>query len=65
MSITSYIGKIYYQCGMCSDLSLTEKYQWIGTITKQELKICAKCAKREGGKGWQEKSQRLKRLKQK
>ena len=66
MSVREYLGKFYYQCLMCTDLSFTEKYKWIGDITEKELTICAKCAKREiGGKKWQIKSQRLKKLKQK
>ena len=63
--INSYLGKFYYKCNMCEDMSYTEKYLWIGTITKQELKICSKCAKREGGRGWPKENQRLKKLKQK
>ncbi len=66
MSISKYIGKIYYRCQMCDDLSFTDKYKWVGDITKQELNICAKCAQREvGKKSWQEKSQQIKKLSQK
>ena len=60
--INSYIGKIHYRCGMCHEIEYNDKYLWIGAITKSELKICAKCAKREGGKQWQKESQRLKKL---
>jgi hypothetical protein len=56
--VREYIGKIYYRCG-------NDKYLYVGAITKEELKICGQCAKREGGKKWQEESQRLKNLKQK
>ena len=65
MAVDKYIGKIYYRCGMCHEIEHNDKYSWIGTLTKQELKICAKCARREGGKKWPEKSQQLKNLKQK
>ena len=50
---------------MCHEIELNDKYLWIGSITKDELKICMKCAKREGGKQWPKESQRLKKLKQK
>ena len=63
--INSYIGKINYRCNMCHEIEYNDKYLWIGSITKDELRICAKCAKREGGKGWEKESQRLKNSKQK
>jgi protein-arginine kinase activator protein McsA len=63
--VKEYIGKIYYRCGMCHEIEYSDKYLWIGTISKTELKICSQCTKREGGKKWQEENQRLKNLKQK
>ena len=63
--IKEYIGKIHYRCGMCHEVEYNDKYLYVGAITKQELKICNKCAKREGGKQWQEESQRIKKLSQK
>lgn len=64
--VKEYIGKIYYRCDMCEDLSYTDKYKWEGDITKQKLTICAKCAQREmGKKTWQEKNQQIKKLSQK
>ena len=66
MSVKSYIGKIYYRCAMCHNTEQSDKYKWIGELTKTELIICYNCAKREiGGKSWPKKSQRLKKSKQK
>ena len=65
MGVNEYLGKFNYRCEMCHRIEYSDTYKWIGDITKQELKICAKCARREGGKKWPEKSQQLKNLKQK
>ena len=63
--VNEYIGKIYYRCEMCHEMDYNDKYLWIGAITKQKIKICASCARREGGKQWPKENQRLKKLKQK
>mgnify|MGYP003139555146 FL=1 len=63
--VRKYIGKIYYRCSMCHEIEHNDKYLWIGAVTGIEMKICTKCAKREGGKKWPKESQRLKNLKQK
>ena len=43
------IGKFSRRCDMCHDYKMNgEFYKWVGIITKTELTICKKCAKREG-----------------
>ena len=60
--VVKYLGKVNEKCNMCHDIKYTDRYLWIGFITEQELRICAKCAEREGGrKIWKEKSQQLKK----
>jgi len=64
--ITEFLGKYNYKCNMCKRIEYNDKYRWIGFFTNDKLTICAKCAKREGGKKvWKEKSQLLKKLSQK
>ena len=65
MSVREFLGKYYYQCQMCKAMEYDDKYKWIGRITEIELTICNKCAKREEGKKWKEKSQQIKKLSQK
>ena len=44
-----FIGKLSRKCDMCKDYKMNgEFYLWKGIITKTELIICKKCAKREG-----------------
>ena len=65
MAVREYVGKIHYRCAMCHEVEFNDKYKWIGTLTKTTITICAKCAKREGGKQWPIKNQQLKKFKQK
>ena len=45
----SNLGKMSRQCDMCKDYKMNSPfYKWVGIITKTELIICNKCAKREG-----------------
>jgi len=64
--VVEFLGKHNHICDMCKKTEYNDKYKWIGFITNDKLKICAKCAEREGGKKvWKEKSQLLKKLSQK
>ena len=37
------------KCDMCKTYKMNSPfYKWVGIITKSELTICTKCAKREG-----------------
>ena len=64
--ITENLGKEYYECDMCKESRFTERWRWIGSITKTKLTICTKCAERETGKKlWKEKSQQIRKLSQK
>ena len=66
MGVTKYIGKIHYMCNMCGETEYSDKYEWIGEITKTKLNICHRCAKREvGSKVWKKRSQQIKKLSQK
>ena len=45
----SELGKMSRRCEMCKDYKMNSMfYKWVGIITKAELTICTKCAKREG-----------------
>ena len=45
----SSLGKMSKTCPMCKTYRMSnEFYKWVGIITKNELTICTKCAKREG-----------------
>ena len=45
----SEIGKMSRKCDMCKVYKMNSPfYKWGGIITKTELIICHKCAKREG-----------------
>ena len=45
----SSLGKMSRNCDMCKDYKMSSPfYKWVGIITKSELIICTKCAKREG-----------------
>ena len=45
----SSLGKMSRNCDMCKDYKMSSPfYKWVGVITKTELTICDKCAKREG-----------------
>ena len=45
----SSLGKMSRNCDMCKDYKMSSPfYKWVGIITKRELTICSKCAKREG-----------------
>ena len=45
----SSLGKMSKTCQMCKTYRMSnEFYKWVGIITKTELIICTKCAKREG-----------------
>ena len=37
MSVTKHIGKIHYRCNMCGTTDYSDKYEWIGEITKIKL----------------------------
>lgn len=64
--VVKYLGKANEKCNMCHDIKYTDRYLWIGFITQENLKICAKCAEREIGKKlWKEKSLQIKKLSQK
>ena len=44
-----FLGKFSRKCDMCKGYKMNgEFYKWVGIITKTELTICSKCAKREG-----------------
>lgn len=61
--ISKYIGKTHNKCDMCKDSKYTDRYLWVGHITKEKLTICIKCAERENGKKtWEQKNQQLKKL---
>ena len=64
--VVEFLGKYHYKCDMCKKAEYNDKYIWIGFITKDKLKICAKCAEREvGKKSWKKRSQQIKKLSQK
>ena len=64
--VVKYLGKVNEKCGMCHDMKYTDRYLWIGFITQDKLRICAKCAEREvGKKSWKKRSQQIKKLSQK
>ena len=45
----SSLGKMSRNCDMCKTYKMKAPfYKWVGIITKTELTICHKCAKREG-----------------
>ena len=45
----SDLGKMSRVCDMCKTYKMKSLfYKWVGIITKIELTICHKCAKREG-----------------
>ena len=45
----SEIEKMSRKCDMCKVYKMNSPfYKWVGIITKSELIICHKCAKREG-----------------
>ena len=45
----SNLGKMSRACDMCKTYKMKAPfYKWRGIITKTELTICNKCAKREG-----------------
>ena len=45
----SELGKMTRKCDMCKEYYMNKVfYKWVGVITKTELTICHKCAKREG-----------------
>ena len=45
----SSLGKMSRRCEMCQDYKMNSLfYKWKGILTKTELIICTKCAKREG-----------------
>jgi hypothetical protein len=45
----SNLGKMSRVCDMCKTYKMKSPfYKWVGIITKTELIICNKCAKREG-----------------
>ena len=45
----SSLGKMSARCDMCKTYKMNSPfYKWVGIITKAELTICTKCAKREG-----------------
>ena len=49
MANRELIGKLSRRCEMCDDYKMKgEFYKWAGVITKKELTICKRCAKREG-----------------
>ena len=43
------LGKFTRKCDMCKDYKINSPfYKWEGVITKSELIVCTRCAKREG-----------------
>ena len=48
----SYVSLDIFKCEMCHTHSFSKKrkFLWIGHITKINIVICSKCAKREVGK---------------
>jgi len=45
----SELGKMSRKCEMCQDYKMNSPfYMWVGILSKTELIICFKCAKREG-----------------
>ena len=45
----SELGNMTRKCDMCKEYKMNSPfYKWVGIITKSELIICHKCAKREG-----------------
>ena len=45
----SELGKMSRKCEMCKDYKMNSPfYMWVGILSKTELIICFKCAKREG-----------------
>lgn len=52
MGNITYKDKIQFKCEMCdmSSWGASNRFLWVGDITKQKLYICSKCAKREVGK---------------
>jgi hypothetical protein len=52
MGVVSYKDKAVFKCDMCKQSSwgVSNRFLWIGHITKEEILICSKCAQREAGK---------------
>ena len=49
--VREFVGKRSQRCDMCKDYKMHGQfYLWQGVITKTELTICKKCAKRDSGK---------------
>ena len=49
--VIEFLGKFSRRCDMCKDYKMRGGfYLWRVIITKSELTICDKCAKREGFK---------------
>ena len=63
MGVVSYQDKTIFKCDMCKESSwgTANRFLWVGHITKEEIYICSKCAKREvGKKKWLELKEEMK-----
>ena len=49
MSVRQYIGRNIFTCEMCK-IQEKEMFLWEGVITRNQLYVCKKCAKRDSGK---------------